>query len=74
MTAVSSIRVRTVHGSSFDHLVGNIEHARLNLGDAVPRNPIIGIAACCASAASGHAAAALPRSVMNARRPMQNVI
>src|SRR5215467_3591193 len=32
------------------------------------RNPITGIAACCARAASGHAAAAPPTSVMNSRR------
>src|SRR5262249_35853648 len=32
-----------------------------------PRNPITGIA-CCARAASGHAAAAPPSSVMNSRR------
>ena len=32
------------------------------------RNPITGIAGCCALAASGHAAAAPPRRVMNSRR------
>ena len=32
------------------------------------RNPITGIADCCARAASGHAAAAPPSSVMNSRR------
>ena len=37
-------------------------------GDALCRNPITGIAACCARAASGHAAAAPPSSVMNSRR------
>jgi hypothetical protein len=37
-------------------------------------NPTTGIAGCCARAASGHAAAAPPRSAMNSRRPMQNVI
>jgi uncharacterized protein YchJ len=31
-------------------------------------NPITGIAGCCARAASGQAAAALPMSVMNSRR------
>jgi hypothetical protein len=36
--------------------------------DVVPRNPITGIAGCCARAATGHAAAALPSSVMNWRR------
>src|SRR5215469_18381530 len=35
--------------------------------DAEWRNPITGIAGCCARAASGHVAA-LPRSVMNSRR------
>ena len=34
------------------------------------RNPITGIAGCCARAASGHAAAAPPSSVMNSRRLM----
>src|SRR5262249_17333228 len=32
------------------------------------RKPTTGIAGCCARAASGHAAAALPTSVMNSRR------
>jgi hypothetical protein len=32
------------------------------------RNPITGIAGCCARAASGQAAAAPPSSVMNFRR------
>ena len=36
--------------------------------DSPLRNPITGIAGCCARAASGHAAAAPPRSVMNSRR------
>src|SRR5262245_29976228 len=37
----------------------------------VPRNPMVGtFPACCARAASGHAAAAPPSSVMNARRFM----
>jgi hypothetical protein len=31
-------------------------------------NPIIGMADCCARAASGHAAAAPPSSVMKSRR------
>src|SRR5262245_5494319 len=34
------------------------------------RNPTTGIAACCARAAIGHAAAAPPSSVMNVRRPI----
>ena len=38
--------------------------------EAVPKNPITGIAACCARAASGHATAAPPSSVMNSRRFM----
>ena len=37
-------------------------------GDWLLRNPITGIAGCCARAASGHAAAAPPSSVMNSRR------
>jgi hypothetical protein len=36
-------------------------------GDVLRRNPITGIAGCCARAASGQAAAP-PRSVMNFRR------
>jgi hypothetical protein len=36
-------------------------------GDVLRRNPTTGIAACCARAASGHAAAP-PSSVMNSRR------
>jgi uncharacterized protein YchJ len=36
--------------------------------DEAPRNPITGMARCCARAASGHAAAALPRKVMKSRR------
>jgi hypothetical protein len=39
-------------------------------GDLVLRNPITGIAACCARAATGHAAATPPSSVMNSRRFM----
>jgi len=38
------------------------------LGDNGWSKPIIGIVDCCARAASGHAAAALPSSVMNSRR------
>src|SRR6516165_6614315 len=37
-------------------------------GEPALRNPMTGIAACCARATSGHAAAAPPRSVMKARR------
>ena len=40
---------------------------RVRSGDAPLRNPITGIAGCCARAASGHAAAP-PSSVMNSRR------
>jgi hypothetical protein len=36
-------------------------------------NPITGIAGCCARAASGHAAAAPPRSVMKSRRLMSDM-
>ena len=39
------------------------------VGGAASRYPITGIAGCCARAASGHAAAAPPSSVMNSRRP-----
>src|SRR5262245_41829227 len=38
--------------------------------DLLSRNPITGIAACCARAANGHAAAAPPSSVMKSRRLM----
>ena len=41
---------------------------RIVSGDVALRNPITGIAGCCARAASGHAAAAPPSSVMNSRR------
>ena len=37
-------------------------------GDAEWRNPITGIAGCCARATPGHVAAAPPTSVMNSRR------
>jgi hypothetical protein len=36
--------------------------------DLLSRKPITGITGCCARAASGHAAAAPPSSVMNLRR------
>src|SRR6266481_7293898 len=41
-------------------------------GELLLRNPITGIAACCARAASGHAAAP-PRSAMNSRRLMPSM-
>src|SRR5262245_55694644 len=41
--------------------------------DVLLRNPITGIVGCCARAASGHAAAAPPSSVMNSRRLMSNM-
>ena len=48
------------HGSSGEGVVG-------------PKNPMVGsFAACCARAASGHAAAAPPRSVMNSR-PLHSI-
>src|SRR5262245_23260332 len=37
-------------------------------GDPWCRNPITGSGCCCARAASGHAATALPSNVMNSRR------
>jgi hypothetical protein len=37
-------------------------------------NPTIGIAGCCARAASGHATAMLPNADMNCRRPIPIVI
>ena len=66
----------------FDRDVLRPRHSRLrsSLGGIRPRwsrrvpsgtllrNPITGIAGCCARAASGHAAAAPPSSVMNSRR------
>ena len=42
--------------------------AHASIGRAPSRNPITGIAGCCARAASGHATAAPPSSVMNSRR------
>ena len=39
-----------------------------SLAEAPLRNPITGIFDCCAPAASGHASAAPPSSVMNVRR------
>src|SRR5262245_20992285 len=39
-------------------------------GDSMLRNPTTGIGACCARAASGHAAAAPPSRPMNSRRLM----
>jgi hypothetical protein len=46
--------------------------AGASYGAAVPlcKKPITGIAGCCARAASGHAAAAPPRSAMKSRRLM----
>src|SRR6516164_954859 len=46
----------------------------LSLANLLLRNPIIGIAGCCARAASGHAAAAPPSAASNSRRPMVTVI
>src|SRR5215467_8693877 len=40
------------------------------LGALVLRNPITGIADCCARAASGHAATPLPTNAMKSRRLM----
>src|SRR5262249_42471667 len=45
----------------------------LPLADVPSRNPITGIAACCARVAIGHATAALPTSVMNSRRLMPSM-
>jgi hypothetical protein len=39
-------------------------------GDPLLRNPITGIAACCARAVSGHATTVLLKSLMNSRRLM----
>ena len=55
-----------------DHVVET--HQRRASGDALLRNPITGIAGCCARATTGHAATAPPSSVMNWRRPMKAVI
>ena len=43
---------------------------RIASGDVGLRNPITGIAGCCARAASGHAAAAPPSRLTNSRRLM----
>jgi len=42
-------------------------------GEPEWRNPITGIANCCARTASGHAAAAPPSSVMNLCRLMSSI-
>jgi hypothetical protein len=42
--------------------------------DALLRNPITGIAGCCARAASGHAAVPPPRRVMNSRRFIVQIV
>ena len=42
-------------------------------GDWLLRKPIKGFAGCCARAASGHAAAAPPSSVMNSRRGAHSI-
>jgi hypothetical protein len=39
-------------------------------GDLVSRNPITGVAGCCARATSGHVAAAPPSVAKNFRRSM----
>ena len=39
-----------------------------SLADRLLRNPTVGMIGCCARAATGHAAAAPPSSVMNSRR------
>jgi hypothetical protein len=39
-----------------------------SLGARLLRNPMTGIAGCCARTASGHAVAAPPSNVMNSRR------
>jgi hypothetical protein len=44
------------------------------LAVALLRNPITGMADCCARAANGQAAAALPSIETNSRRPMKKVI
>src|SRR5262245_2519637 len=41
--------------------------------DVLLRNPITGVAGCCARAANGHAAA-LPSNVMNSRRLMRALV
>src|SRR5215831_2546319 len=46
---------------------------RLQTEASAPRSPTTGIVGCCACAASGHAAAAPPSSVMNSRRFMSSM-
>ena len=55
--------------SPFPGSLGGTQH-KIPSGPAIAalRNPTTGIAGCCARAASGHAAAAPPSSVMNSRR------
>ena len=52
----------------FQALVEYAQRSTYVSSDAGWRNPITGIAGCCARAASGHAAAAPLRRVMNSRR------
>jgi integrase/recombinase XerD len=54
----------TLRHSFATHLLDSAESSRAVL----LRNPTTGIGYCCASAASGHATAAPPKSVMNSRR------
>ena len=55
-------------GRGFGRLRRNVSRCNHEATDAGMRNPITGIAGCCARAESGHAAAAPPSSDMNSRR------
>ena len=65
-------QVLPLNKSAFPQAPGGTLQLRAadSLGERLLRNPITGIAGCCARAASGHAAAAPPSSVMNSRRLM----
>ena len=59
-------RLRHKQSAHHVHQLFGIKNCRI----AGMANPITGIAGCCATAASGHAAAEPPSSVMNSRRFM----
>jgi hypothetical protein len=59
-----------LQSSSRSRLTKADVHRRQPEGVPVPKNPITGIAGCCARAVSGHEAANPPASVKNSRRRM----
>jgi len=65
--SIATLRPST-YPTSFRLWLNRAQAVANRLDDTLPRNPTTGIAGCCARAASGHAAAAPPRSAMNSRR------